>query len=67
MRAPKLGILTMGRGFVPMPDPLLVEQLEFVPAAATAMTRSPCDRAGRVQLLREAYATLLRKEPAPSA
>ncbi|HET9702043.1 MAG TPA: hypothetical protein VFP70_14075 [Burkholderiales bacterium] len=67
MRAPKLGILTMGRGFVPMPDPSLVEQLEFVPVAALAMNRSPCDRAGRVQLLREAYVTLLRKEAVPSA
>lgn len=65
MNTPDYPKLSIRNGFAVMAEPVLTEQLALLPGKS--VSRSRCDRAGRIQLMREAYAALLRKEPAPVA
>lgn len=57
--------LTLRNGFAVSAEPSLSEQLASLVGKPASCSR--CDRSGRLQLMREAYAALLRKERAPAA
>lgn len=65
MKTPGYPKLTIRNGFAVTAEPEPGEQP--APKAGKLMPRIRCDRSGRIHLLREAYAALLRKERTPVA
>ncbi|HEX9180864.1 MAG TPA: hypothetical protein VF859_10750 [Burkholderiales bacterium] len=57
--------LTLRNGFAVSAEPTLSKPI--APPVGKSASQSCCDRSGRLQLMREAYAALLRKERAPAA
>lgn len=57
--------LTLRNGFAVSAEPTLSKPIG--PLVGMSAFDCRCDRSGRLQLMREAYAALLRKERAPAA
>jgi hypothetical protein len=65
MKASEYKGLTIRNGIAGVAGPVTGDQP--YPPGGRNLAHSPCDRAGRVQLMREAYTALLRRERVPAA